>query len=98
TPSRSSSCYGPSVAKADLLPDDLDQHPLGPVAVELAVEDLLPRPEIEFPLRDRHDDLPAHDLPLQVRVGVVLPGAVVVVDVRVRVEGGQPLQPDAEVM
>jgi hypothetical protein len=30
-----------------LLPDDLDEHALGPVAVELAVEDLLPRTHSE---------------------------------------------------
>ena len=33
------------------LADDLDQHPLRPVAVELAVEDLLPRAEVELALR-----------------------------------------------
>src|SRR5262249_558753 len=76
-----------------LLPDDLDQHALRPAAVELAVEDLLPRAEVQLALRDRHDDLTAHDLPLQVGVGVVLAGAVVVVHAGVRVERGQPLQP-----
>ena len=54
---------GPELTRANpLLPDDLDQHPLRPVAVELAVEDLLPRPEVELPLRDRDDHLAAHDL------------------------------------
>ena len=81
-----------------LFPDDLDQHPLRPMAVELAVEDLLPRPEVELALGDRHDDFAAHDLPFQVGVGVVLAGAVVVVVVRVGVERGQLLQPDAEVV
>src|SRR5438046_632307 len=40
--------------------DDFYQHPLRSVAVELAVEDLLPGPEVELPLRDGHDDLAAH--------------------------------------
>src|SRR5688572_25618038 len=33
-----------------LLANNLHQHPLGPVAVKLAVEDLLPRAEVEFAL------------------------------------------------
>ena len=40
-----------------------------------------------------HDDFAAHDLPLQVGVGVVLAGAVVVVAVGARVERGQLFQP-----
>ena len=50
-----------------------------PPAVELAVEDLLPRAEVELAVGDRDDDFAAHDLALEVRVGVVLAGAVVVV-------------------
>jgi hypothetical protein len=68
------------------------------VAVELAVENLLPGAEVEFPLRDGDDDLPTHDLPLQVGVGVILAGAVVVVVGGVGVEGCELLQPHAEVM
>src|SRR5262245_29659724 len=67
---------GPRLPPASL-PDDLDQDPLGPAAVELAVEDLLPRAEVELPLRHRDHHLAAHDLALVVRVGVVLAGAVV---------------------
>src|SRR5262249_44140621 len=58
-----------------LFSDDLDQHSLGPPAVELAVEDLLPRAEVELALGYRHHDLAAHDLALVVGVGVVLAGA-----------------------
>src|SRR5581483_4565966 len=61
------------------LADHLDQHALSPAAVELAVEDLLPRAEVELAARDRDDDLAPHDLPLQVGVGVVLAGVVVAV-------------------
>jgi hypothetical protein len=38
-------------------------------AIELAVEDLFPPPEIEFAFGDRDDDFPAHDLTLQMSVG-----------------------------
>src|SRR5437867_1286118 len=74
------------------LADDLDEHALLAPPVELAVENLLPRPEIELPLRHRHDHLPSHDLALEVRVGVVLAGLVVAVlgDGRV---GRQALEP-----
>src|SRR5262245_57608847 len=85
---RSVSGTGRAVDAAASLPDDLDEHPLGAVAVELAVEDLLPGAEVELPPGDRHDDLPAHDLALEVGVGVVLAGAVVAVAGRVGVEGG----------
>src|SRR5262245_37901862 len=80
------------------LPGDLDQHPPGAVAVEFPVENLLPRAEVELPPGDGDDDLPPHDLALQVGVGVVLPRAVVMVVVGIRVERGQPLQPHAEVV
>src|SRR5262249_34886768 len=76
-----------------LFPEDFDQHPFRPTAVELAVEDLLPRPAVEPALGDGHDDLASHDLPLQVGVGVVLARAVVEVDVGGGVEGCQPLEP-----
>ena len=39
------------------LPEDLDQYPLPPAAVELAVEDLLPGAEVEPAVRDRHHHL-----------------------------------------
>ena len=74
------------------LPDHLDQHPLRPSAVELAVEDLLPGAEVELAVGDRHDDLAAHDLPLHVGVGVVLAGAVVVVALRARRRTGRALR------
>ena len=41
------------------LADDLDQHPFAPPPVELAVEDPLPRAEVELAARDRHHH-PAH--------------------------------------
>src|SRR5262245_13413637 len=62
-----------------LLPDHFDQHPFPAPAVELAVEDLLPRPEVESSRRHRHHHLAAHDLALEMRVRVVLAGLVVTV-------------------
>jgi len=74
------------------LADELDQHPLSPTPVELAVEDLLPGAEVELAARDRHHHLPSHHLALQVRVPVVLPRPVVEV-LRDRLVGREPLQP-----
>src|SRR5262245_12379812 len=76
-----------------LFPDDLDQHPLGAAAVELAVEDLLPGAEVEPAAGDGDDDLAAHHLALVVGVGVVLAGAVVAVALRAGVERRQLLEP-----
>jgi hypothetical protein len=45
--------------------------------VELGVEDLLSRPEVELPRRGRQEHPIVHDGSLQVRVGVVLAGLVV---------------------
>ena len=73
-------------------PDHLDQHALLAASVELAVEDLLPGAEVELPVGDRHDHLAAHDLPLEVGVGVVLAGAVVPVALA-RLERGELLEP-----
>ena len=42
-------------------PHHLDDHPLPPLAVELGVEDLLPRAEVELAVGDRQDHLVAHD-------------------------------------
>ena len=59
--------------------DNFDQRAFAAAAVEFAVEDLFPRPEIEFAVGDGDDDFAAHDLALQVGVGVVFAGAVVAV-------------------
>ena len=73
------------------LADDLDEHPLIPLAVELVVEDLLPGSEVEAAAGDGDHALPAHDLPLHVGVGVVLPAVVPVLGVRLL--RGELLQP-----
>jgi len=64
---------------AGSLADDLDEHALSSAPVELAVKDLFPRPEVQLALRDRHNHFPAQDLPLQMRVGIVLARAIVMI-------------------
>ena len=76
-----------------LLPDYFHQDSLGSATVELAVEDLLPRAEIEFSLRDGDHHFPAHDLSLHVTVGVVFAGSVVGVSLGRGIEGGETFQP-----
>jgi len=60
-----------------LIPDDLDQHSLPPPTIELVVEDVLPRAKVQLSISYGDDNLAPHDLPLQMRVGVVLAGVVV---------------------
>ena len=62
-----------------LVSDYLDQHSLSPSAIEFAVENLFPRAEIQFALSDCDDDFSAHDLPLQMGVGVVFAGPIVAI-------------------
>ena len=59
--------------------------------VELAGENLLPRPEIQAAASNGDDDLPAHDGALEMGVRVVL--APVVRILAVRLLRGRPLQP-----
>jgi len=61
-----------------LLADYLNQRAFFSSAVEFSVEDLLPRAEVEFAVCDRCNNLPAHDLSLQMAVCVVLSRVVAV--------------------
>ncbi len=45
-----------------LVADNLHQHPLLSSPVELTIENLFPRAEIQLAVRDRHDDLASHHL------------------------------------
>jgi hypothetical protein len=76
-----------------LLSDDFHQHALPAPSVELAVENLFPRAEVQFAFGDRDDDFPAHDLTFEMGVSVVF--ASTVVSIRgsrlVRSEFFQPL-------
>jgi hypothetical protein len=70
---------GDTAATPHPLPDDLHHHPLAAAAVEFAVEDLFPGAEVEMAFGYGDDYFAAHDLALEVGVGVVLAGAVVLV-------------------
>src|SRR5207244_5499108 len=65
-----------------LFPDYLDQHSLFSSAVELAVENLFPRSEIQLAFGDRNNDFATHDLTLEMGVSVVFSGPVVSIGVR----------------
>src|SRR5262245_34919468 len=79
-----------------LVADRLQDHALAAAAVELGVEDLLPRAEIEPSVRDRKYDLVGHQVPLHVRVRVVL--AVVVLVLVNRLVQRQPLKPVVQLL
>ncbi len=59
-----------------LLTDDLDQHSLTAVPVEFVIENMLPRPQVEFAVGDCNNHLPAHDLPLVVGIRIVFSRAI----------------------
>src|SRR5688572_15968072 len=69
------------------------QHTLSAAAIELAVKDLFPRPEVRFAFGDGNDHFPTHDLAFQVGVGVVFTGAIVLI-LRSRLVRRELLQPD----
>src|SRR4030095_4663767 len=76
--------------------DDFHEHPLPPLSIELAVENLLPRPEIELAIGNRNHNFPTHDRSFKVGVRVVF-GAVVAV-LAVGFLGREFLQPDLEIV
>src|SRR3712207_3233960 len=61
-----------------LLPHRLDDDALRALPVPLAVEDALPRAEVQTPIGDWDDDLVANGQRSEMRGRVVLPGAAVV--------------------
>ena len=63
------------------------------MAIELTVEDLFPRAEVEATTGNGHDHLAPHDLTLQMGVAVILAGLVVTIpyDRFVRCQALQPL-------
>lgn len=76
-----------------LLPNNLHQDSLSTFAVELVVEDVLPRPQMEFAVGDCDDNFTAHDLALVVSICIVFARAIVVVALRGRIKRGQFFQP-----
>src|SRR6185503_19770645 len=61
------------------LSEDLHDDALLPAPVELGVEDLLPRTQVELTLGDGQDHLMVHERALQMRVAVALAGLMVAV-------------------
>ena len=72
------STYQPS-QKGFLLANNLDQHSLSAAAIKLAIEYLFPRTEIQTASADGDDNFPAHDLPLEMGVGIIFACFVVAV-------------------
>src|SRR5262252_7575372 len=71
-----------------------DDDALSALSIELRIEQLFPRSEIEFAVRNRHHDLMAHDRAFQMRVGIVFAGLVMPV---VEARGRELLQPHLKV-
>ena len=62
-----------------LVSNYLNQYSFAASAIEFAVEDLFPRPEIKLAFGNRDDDFPAHYLPLEMGVSVVFAGPIVLI-------------------
>ena len=59
--------------------DDLDQDALPAPAVELGVEDLLPRTEVQLTVRNGKNHFAPHDLALHMRIGIILTGIIMTI-------------------
>ena len=77
-------------------PNNLHQHPLPSLTVELAVEDLFPGAKVETAAGYSGYYLTAHDAAFQVGVGVDFAGVVMVGSDRL--VGGKFFKPDVKVM
>lgn len=77
---------------ADLTADYFNKNPLFSAAVEFTIEYLFPGPEIEASFRYCNNDLPPHDLSLQVSVPVIFTGTIVKIMGK-GFMGGQFLEP-----
>src|SRR5215471_6376204 len=62
-----------------LFSDNFHQHPFAPSTVELAIENLLPRAEIEFAVGNGDHNFAPHHLSFYVRIGIVFAGIVVAI-------------------
>jgi hypothetical protein len=67
-----------AAAAWSLIADDFHQDAFAAATVELAVKNLFPGPEIEAAPGYGHHYLPAHDLPLQMGISVILPDVVAI--------------------
>jgi hypothetical protein len=62
-----------------LISDDLHEHSLAPISIELPLKYLLPRSKVEFAIRHGYDNLPAHNLVFEMPICVVLSRSVIMV-------------------
>ena len=76
-----------------LFSNNLDQYSLGPSSIKFAIEDLLPRAEVQFAGGDGDDHFAPHDLAFHVGIGIVLAGAVVGIPLRRCIEGCDLFEP-----
>src|SRR5207249_10244079 len=60
-----------------LFANDLNENSLLSSAIKLSIEDLLPGSKVQLTARNSDDHLASHDLPLDMRIGIVLSGVVV---------------------
>ncbi len=80
-----------------LIPDQLHQYPFAPAPIELPIENLLPRAEIETALGNCDNNFSPHDLTFQVRIAVILAGLIVAVATQRRM-GREFLKPPSEIL
>ncbi len=80
-----------------LFPNYLHQHSFSASAVKFAIENLFPGAEIQFAAGYCHNDFPAHDLPFEVGIGIILAGSIMIV-LRRRIVRGQFIEPDLVIM
>jgi len=73
---------------------DFHEHPFFPSAIKLVIEDMFPGPQVELALGNSYHDLPAHDLPFHVGIGIVFACTVVMVSLGGRIEWCERLKPD----
>jgi hypothetical protein len=83
-------------ASTSSLPDNLHQHPLIPLTIELTVKDLFPGTKIEFAIANCDNDFPAHNRAFQMCIGIILKTVMFVL--RIRLFGCKFFEPDFKIM
>src|SRR5579862_2205299 len=88
-----SACSCNSVNSSDILSlsHDFHDHALVPLAVELCIENPLPRSHIQLARRNRHDHFMMDEERLQMGVAIVLAGLVMLVSFSKRSQMLEPL-------
>src|ERR1043166_2262003 len=98
TPSISTFSAGISLRLVIFIRPSLDNCSFLPSSVEFTIENLLPRPQVKFPVGHRHDDLMMHEDVFEMTIGVRFARAMVLVVLAERRKCFEPLidvTPDA---